>query len=143
MLNKCLYLRLRSRKGIKYQFCIKEGCKGQINAEKCYICPFKEYKKQKPIKKVSKHKIKVSHETYTKVIERDNYTCQMYNLMDCEGNLELHHILYRSQRKDLIDEPTNCIMLCKKHHKLVHSNKKKYQPMLLELMKEKENKDET
>lgn len=139
MMNKCLYLRIRSHKGIKYYVCLKKGSKEQINVEKCYMCPFKEYKKQKTIKKVSKKRIFVSNETYTKVIERDNYTCQMYNLMDCEGNLELHHILYRSQRKDLIDEPTNCIMLCNKHHKLVHSNKKKYQPMLLEMMEVKNN----
>lgn len=134
-MNKCLYLRIRSHKGTKYHVCLKEGYKEQINAEKCYMCPYKEYKTSKKPKKAAKKRRKVSHETYTKVIERDNYTCQMYDLMDCEGNLELHHILYRSQRKDLIDEPTNCIMLCNKHHRLVHSNKKKYQPMLLEMMK--------
>ena len=133
IMNKCLYLRRRHKKGIMYLFCVKEGCKGQINAEKCYMCPFKEYKKPKPIKKVSKKRIFVSEETYKKVIERDKYKCRMSSIDECEGWLELHHILYRSQRKDLIDEPTNCIMLCEKHHKIAHSNKKKYQPMLLEM----------
>ena len=137
IINKCLYLRIRSRHNTKYLFCTKEGCKGQINAEKCHVCPFKEYKKVKSIKKVSKNKIKVSHETYMKVYNRDNGMCQMNNISECEGWLELHHILYKSQRKDLIDEPTNCIMLCKKHHELAHSNKKLYQPMLLEMMKNK------
>ena len=132
--NKCLYLRIRHKKGIMYQFCIKEGCKGQTNIEKCHACTFKEYKKQKPIKKVSKNKIKVSHETYMKVIERDKYMCQI-----CGANQDLHahHILYRSQRKDLIDEPTNLIMLCGRCHGLVHSNKKKYQPMLIEMIDKK------
>lgn len=142
MLNKCLYLRIRSKHNIKYQVCIKEGCKGLINAEKCQICSFKEYKKQKPIKKVSKNKIKVSHEIYMKVYERDEGVCQMFFESECEGWLEMHHILYKSERRDLIDEPTNCIMLCKKHHDLAHSNKRKYQPMLLEIMKEKENKND-
>lgn len=136
LMNKCLYLRIRSRKGIKYRICLKEGSKEQINAEKCYMCPYKEYKKQKTIKKVSKKKIKVSHETYMKVYNRDNGICQMCG---SNQNLNLHHILYRSQRRDLIDEPTNCIMLCSDCHRLVHSNKKKYQPMLLEMMGVKNN----
>lgn len=139
LMNKCLYLRIRSRKGIKYRICLKKGSKEQISAEKCHMCPYKEYKKQKTIKKVSKKKVKVSHETYMKVYSRDNGMCQMFFESECEGWLELHHILYRSERRDLIDEPTNCIMLCKKHHELVHSNKKKYQPMLLEMMERKYN----
>lgn len=137
MLNKCLYLRIRSKHNIKYQICIKEGCKGLVNAEKCRICPFKEYKKVKPIKKISKKKIKVSHETYMKVYERDEGVCQ---LCGTNQNIHAHHVLYRSQRKDLIDEPTNMILLCEEHHSLVHSNKKKYQPMLLKIMEDKNGK---
>ena len=134
MTNKCLYLRIRSRKGIKYRICLKEGCKGQINVEKCYMCPYKEYKKAKPIKKVSKNKIRVSHETYMKVYNRDNGMCQMCGTRE---NIHCHHVRYRSERRDLIDEPSNLILLCATHHRLVHSNKKKYQPMLLEMMKNK------
>lgn len=131
LMNKCLYLRIRHKKGIMYRICLKEGSKEQINAEKCHMCPYKEYKKQKTIKKVSKKKVKVSHETYMQVYNRDNGICQMCGT---NQNLHLHHILYRSQRRDLINEPTNCIMLCSECHELVHSNKKKYQPMLLEMM---------
>ena len=134
LMNKCLYLRIRSHKGIKYRICLKEDCKGQINAEKCYMCPYKEYKKQKTIKKVSKNKIKVSHETYMKVYNRDNGVCQFCGI---NQNIHCHHVRYRSERRDLIDEPTNLILLCEEHHRLVHSNKKKYQPMLLEMMKNK------
>ena len=134
MMNKCLYLRFRTRKGIKYLYCIKQDCKGQINVEKCHVCEFKEYKKQKSIKKVSKKRIFVSKETYSKVFTRDSGRCQ---LCGAYQNLHAHHILYRSQRKDLIDEPTNIIMLCENCHRLVHSNKKKYQPILLEMMKNK------
>lgn len=141
LMNKCLYLRVRSKHNIKYLFCVKEGCKGQINAEKCYMCPYKEYKTgkktKKSDKKATKKRQKVSHETYMKVYNRDNGMCQMFFESECEGWLELHHILYRSERRDLIDEPKNCIMLCKKHHELAHSNKRKYQPMLLEIIKNK------
>ncbi len=146
LMNKCLYLRIRSHKGIKYRICLKEGSKEQINAEKCYMCPYKEYKTGKKPKKATKSDKKrqksdkkVSHETYMQVYNRDNGMCQMFFESECEGWLELHHILYRSERRDLIDEPTNCIMLCKKHHELAHSNKKKYQPMLLEMMEVKNN----
>lgn len=41
-------------------------------------------------------------------------------------NLHAHHIVYRSEKKD--DSVRNLIMLCQKHHDLVHSNKKFYQP---------------
>lgn len=134
LMNKCLYLRIRSKHNTMYLFCLKEGSKEQINAEKCYMCPYKEYKKQKPIKKVSKNKIKVSHETYMKVFERDGGVCQFCGT---NQNIHCHHVRYRSERRDLIDEPTNMILLCEEHHSLVHSNKKKYQPMLLKIMEDK------
>ena len=57
MINKCLYLRFRTHKGIKYLYCTKQGCKGQIKAEKCHVCEFKEYKKQKSIKKVFRKEV--------------------------------------------------------------------------------------
>ena len=71
--------------------------------------------------------ISVRREVYQEVIERDNYCCRL-----CGSGyfLELHHIIYRSEDKNLINEPINCIMLCRHHHRLVHSNKKKYQPIL-------------
>ena len=45
-----------------------------------------------------------------------------------------HHIYYRSERKDLIDNIDNGIMLCVYCHDKVHSNKKKWQPILLNMM---------
>jgi hypothetical protein len=93
----------------------------------------------KPIKKVSNKGITVTEETYNKVMQRDNYKCRLshvtYNGVSCYGGLELHHIKYRSEAKDLINEPTNCIMLCTRHHKLVHSNKHYWQPILKEMIK--------
>ena len=56
---------------------------------------------------------------------------------ECKGKIELHHVRYRSERKDLINEPNNCVCLCTFHHQLVHSNKKKYQPLLLKMLENK------
>ena len=88
----------------------------------------------KPIKKVSKNRITVKKEIYQQVYERDKGICRLQN-GTCEGGLELHHIVYRSEDKKLINEPTNCIMLCTKHHKEVHSNKHKWQSILKEMIK--------
>lgn len=104
----------------------------------CKTCSDFEIKRNKPIKKVSNKRIIVTEETYNKVMQRDNYKCRLahvtYNGVSCNGGLELHHIRYRSEAKDLINEPTNCICLCTAHHKLVHSNKHYWQPILKEMI---------
>lgn len=104
----------------------------------CKNCSNLIYKANKPIKKVSSKRITVTEETYNKVIQRDKYKCRLahviYNGISCFGGLELHHIQYRSEAKDLINEPTNCIMLCNAHHRLVHSNKHYWQPILKEMI---------
>lgn len=134
-MNKCLYLRFRTKKGIIYCYCTKK--RKMIPKNECRECDLKEYKVYRS-KNNNKNKIKVSKETYQKVLNRDR-CCRL-----CGNNniyqLVLHHIKYRSERKDLIDDPNNCIMLCgnftkNKCHEKVHSNKKKYQPLLIELLK--------
>lgn len=107
-----------------------------INIAECKKCVRNEPRANKGINKVSKKRITVTKETYDKVIERDNYKCVMLNY-ECKGKIELHHVRYRSERKDLINEPNNCVCLCTFHHKLVHSNKKKYQPILLKILENK------
>ena len=97
-------------------------------------------KRNKPIKKVSKKRKFVSKETYDKVFERDKRKCRLQSSY-CNGKLELHHIIYRSEDKNLIDEPSNCIMLCTAHHQLVHSNKKLWQHQLQELIKGESNNE--
>ena len=46
-------------------------------------------------------------------------------------NLHRHHIYYRSELG--LTVPKNIIVLCEKCHRKVHSNKKVWQPHLLEL----------
>lgn len=133
-MNSCVNLRVRSKKGIKYFFCVRR--KAEIEQKECFSCLNREFKKvakmsvKTRLKPISKKRVCVSKKTYNEVYERDNGRCRL-----CGKNIiELHHIYYRSERKDLIDEPSNCIMLCNEHHRLVHSNKKKYQPLLLEIL---------
>ena len=131
MIN-CTHYRIRTKKGIKYQYCTK--LKREIPKNGCYGCVDKENKIQyqkktkniseniiKPLEKHYSEKTKipkkvtrkktVSYSTYQIVLARDNYKCRLCG-NDNRYELELHHIYYRSQRKDLIDEPNNCIMLC-------------------------------
>lgn len=50
-------------------------------------------------------------------------------------NLNIHHIFYRSQGGLTVNK--NLIRLCVNCHNLVHSNKKKYQPILLNMQYKK------
>lgn len=135
-MNKCIYKRFRTHKGYKYIYCTKKCLKSDINGQICHNCNEAEYKIAKKINKVSKKRIFVSGITYLYVFNRDNQKCQ---LCGTSNNLQLHHIIYRSQDKKLIDEPNNCIMLCGDCHRLVHSNKDKWQPILMEMNKSEIN----
>jgi len=75
-------------------------------------------------------------ETYNKTLEMFNGVCAI-----CSNNqVALHHIRYGAcGRKTYIG---NVIPLCEYHHRLVHSNKKKYQPMLIKLINDRIDKYE-
>ncbi len=137
MNNKCVNLRFRKKKGQIFMFCTRR--KAEVERETCEGCLYKEYKKTSKItvktriKAISKKRVFVSKKTYNQVYEE---FCGRCAFCCTTRNLHYHHIYYRSERKDLIDEPSNGIMLCEECHRLVHSNKRKYQPILLELKKE-------
>ncbi len=137
MNNKCVNCRIRTKKGVKYFFCVRR--KAEVERKECEGCLYKEYKKASKIavktriKPISKKRVFVSKKTYNQVFKECNERCVFCYTTN---NLHYHHIYYRSERKDLIDEPSNGIMLCEECHRLVHSNKRKYQPILLELKKE-------
>jgi hypothetical protein len=48
-------------------------------------------------------------------------------------HLHVHHIVYRSERGS--HQERNLITLCDVHHDLAHSNKRKWQPVLKELIR--------
>lgn len=97
----------------------------------CETCSDFEIKRNKPIKKVSSKRITVTEETYNKVMQRDKYKCR---LCGTTFNLQEHHIVYKSEDRKLINEPTNLIVLCARCHALVHSNKHYWQPILKEMI---------
>lgn len=68
---------------------------------------------------------------YEKITEEQPY-CQ---LCGSTSYLNRHHIYYRSQLGLTVEK--NIIVLCDKCHRLVHSNKKEWQPKLLEIQYEK------
>lgn len=157
MNNYCIYIRKRKNK----PYC--DLLKKEITLSQCWECDKKKYrfpdkgnivkkaqkrknivqsistkhsKKSITVRKSKKRRITVSKATYNYVIERDKYCCR---LCGSTNWISLHHIKYRSERKDLINDASNCIMLCEGCHRLVHSNKKKWQPILLEMNKIKKD----
>lgn len=129
----CKDLKVRTKKYKKYYYCNRK--KEEVDLKDCYNCNNKEYKKAKPIKKVSKKRKTVSEETYDIVFKRCNGRCQICGTTE---NLSYHHVLFRSERPDLIDDPRNGIMLCNEfandcHKGKAHKNKKYWQPKLIEL----------
>ncbi len=144
MNNYCIHLKKRKNK----PYC--NVIRKEITLSQCRECDNKEYKKSdikiskkstlkekspvknEKMKNKSNKRITVSKEVYNIVIERDKYCCR---LCGSTNWIQLHHILYRSQRKDLINDINNCIMLCDNCHRLVHNNKKKWQPILLKMNK--------
>lgn len=130
-MNKCKYITIRTKNYKKYFYCRLN--KKIINyTTECIKCAKNEPRKNKSINKVSKKKITVTQDTYNKVMQRDNYKCR---LCGTSLNLQLHHIIYRSEDKSKINDVNNCIMLCVKHHALVHSNKKYWKQRLKEIIK--------
>lgn len=124
----CKYLSKTFQNGFKCKL-----YKKYINYPVCtQNCPNFNVVRNKGINKVGKKRIFVKPEIYDQVFKRDKGKCR---LCGTSYNLHLHHIKYRSESKNLINEPNNCIMLCDKCHKIVHSNKKKWQPILLNLKK--------
>nr|DAJ75850.1 MAG TPA: NinG recombination protein [Caudoviricetes sp.] len=109
-----------------------------ITLDKCKNCLDFILVRNKPIKKVSNKRITVTEKTYNKVFKRDKGKCR---LCGTSLNLHLHHIVYRSEDKNLINEPTNCIMLCARCHRLVHSNKHYWQPKLKKMINKYESEE--
>lgn len=72
-------------------------------------------------------------EVYQKTLELFNNCCAI-----CESNqVQCHHIRYGGLYGGRKTYMGNIIPLCKKHHDLVHTNKKKYMPILIEMIDKK------
>lgn len=72
-------------------------------------------------------------EVYEKTIRLFDGKCAI-----CKSTeIELHHIRYGGKYGGRKTYLGNIIPLCKKHHLLVHSNKKKYEEILIKLINKK------
>lgn len=135
-----------------------KGCQTYVNKESAIRvglsswcsndCRYSEPAKKKPkgTKKLApKPKAKridygtISHEVYDYVIKADGNRCR-----HCGGtkDLAVHHIYYRSEAKyyEWCSQPINLITLCNYpcHLSIIHRDKKKYQPLCLDIVKERE-----
>lgn len=54
--------------------------------------------------------------------------------------LHQHHVLYRSEGGP--DTKANLITLCQAHHEVVHSDKRRFQPLLLRLLELRETNND-
>lgn len=75
-------------------------------------------------------------EVYKKTLELFDGCCAL-----CGSTyVQLHHIKYGGLYGGRKTYMGNVIPLCKTHHDLVHTNKRKYMPMLIEIIDKKVSK---
>ncbi len=96
----CVNKRVRSKKNIKYIYCIKK--KKEVTYEMCNNCTSKEYKKSKPIK-VSKTKIKNKSNKLAKLERQRDKDIIKSGICECCGKyserLDTHEVYGGSNRK--------------------------------------------
>lgn len=79
---------------------------------------------------------KVEKEVYKKTMELFDYKCAICG----NNNVAAHHIRFGGLYGGRKTYMGNVIPLCEKHHRLVHTNKKKYMPILIKLIDETINR---
>lgn len=80
---------------------------------------------------------KSEKEVYEKTKELYNGRCAICG----NNNIHLHHIRYGGLYGGRKTYLGNVIPLCEKHHRLVHTNKRKYMPELIEMIDKKLQKE--
>lgn len=99
--------------------------KATREAEFCHhACPKRNRKSTKKARKrvkpgrLSKLKWEVRK---GEVYLRDEMHCRYLGFSACEGPLDVHHIIHRS--KGGTDDLDNLILLCRRHHNMMHPTK--------------------
>lgn len=109
---KCLYLRVRTHNGMRYTYCMLKRLKSTLKCEICLYCDSKEYKKAKPIKKLSEKKA---------IIEKDRFSRFTNDLKHCiEDNKHTGHIdkheIFDGKNRDKSIEYGLVVPLCRVCH---------------------------
>lgn len=103
---------IKGKRAGESNFYCSAGCK--------QACPtFKQIKYPKGIKPATSRE--VQPELRKLVLVRDNYRCQICDADINTAELHCHHIEAVSQNPVESLDIDNCIILCKKHHKQVHT----------------------
>jgi 5-methylcytosine-specific restriction endonuclease McrA len=97
--------------------------------------------KTKPKKVSTQHREPLSQELRDAVLTKDCFRCR---LCGKSNSLAVHHIIYKSEKrnKQWQDQTSNLITLCNDpcHLKVVHGDKKRFQPLCLALVWLRETK---
>lgn len=107
------------------------GGLGGICSEKCLEDYIEKYRNKRVRRKENREKKFTGSRSLAgscrdRVKRRDSEKCRWCGTTD---SIEIHHVYYRSEGG--ADTPRNLISLCTADHALAHTNKKKYQPILL------------
>lgn len=117
----------RKCKTCKEYFPKEDGIDGGISFYCSEQCMFGEYKK------VNRHKVNktpMPEGRRDEILALDRYKCRFCGKV--KPHLYVHHINYKSKTVD--HSKANLVTLCEIHHRYVHGNKHKYQPLCKEIV---------
>lgn len=131
MNNNCINFRVRTKKGVRYMFCVRR--KAEIERKDCFDCIYREYRKTskntlktkiKPISKNNKitKATSIPKKVKIKVWERDNHMCIFCN-KPVEWNFANSHYIKRSHLGLGIEE--NIMTNCSSCHSLFEESDKR------------------
>lgn len=132
MLNKCLFLRQRSKKGQLYYYCTNCQKKGIIKQNECYICELKEYKQYKKMQNKTKKSIN---------LEKNRYSILTHNLEKCylcPNKKDDIHEIYAGSKRIISIKNGFCIPICRKCHSKIQNNEEKMLKLKIECQKKYE-----
>lgn len=106
------------------------GGLGGVCSEECFHAWQEKYRQKRQRRKLHRERKyggrRLSGTCRDRVRRRDQGRCRWCGTTD---DLNIHHVRYRSEGGP--DTPRNLITLCFTCHKKVHSDKRKYQPVML------------
>jgi len=108
---KCTNLRLRTKKGMKYMYCVKKHLESTLKCEICLHCEDVAYKE---VKKMQRKKKK------QKELEDSRYSILTIDLTRCfvcgsKDNIAIHEVYFGRNRLKSIQYGC-CVPLCLQHH---------------------------
>ena len=119
---------------VKCAFCKKYLPKGEaVRVGIQSFCSHDHYVQNRS-RVTSKPASAMSKDDRLEIIKSDGFSCRFCG---SENYLHVHHIKYRSEGGS--DDKSNLITLCGKHHEVVHSDKKRFQPLCLKLVELRED----